>query len=650
MPFQAPQPIVDWAPNLRRQMPAKMRKPRKSFADYVAILIAPVLIMAMVGSLVFFLLEAFVDESPDTRIGVRLRWVLFWFVVGSVLVGRIAVQQGSSYAGIYAFGLAAATGMWIIKFFGFVYIPIALLTLIWWATHKLTWDVTLIDDDEDATGEGLLKAAGVDMPETATIEETGAVAQEESGDDDRVPLWQRIFANKSERKGKAHSPGLWIVWISLIALPVFGFAQLGLDETSGERRMAFIFLTVYMAAALSLLLCASFLGLRRYLRQRYLKMPLGVTGSWVTLGVGVTIATMLACLILPRPDASMSLPQIVDKVSDAAQEASEWAFLKDGGVEDEDGRKIGEGDEDDPEGKNGSGSETGEEEAGETGEDGEQPGEEMDSKSEESTDSESMTDPSETSVESDDPSGMPGEQNGKGENSGTGEESGKTGQQSQAGEQGEMSDNNNEPGPEENPESENDAADMNAEEMGAEENTPEDSQSSEDESSEASMDWIGSLVTWLLYAALALGAIWFFMKHRKEIMAALRQFWANILTLFGRKPPQPLEFDEEDETPELPPFAAFQNPFTSGAAGSQSPEELVRYSFEALQAWAKERELERLPDQTPIEFARRLGAYIPELAHEAGQLTRLYSGYAYAGRNPPGDCVNLLQSLWAKLG
>ena len=620
-------------------VPAK-RKPGKTFADYVAILIAPALIMAMVGSLVFFLLEAFVGDALDGRIGSRLRWVMFWFVVGSVLVGRIAVQNGSSYAGIYAFGLAAATGMWIVKFFGFAWIPVSLLALIWWATHKLTWDVTLIDDDEDASGEGLLQAAGVDPPGAGTVDADGQVMEEDGPE--RVPLWKRFFLNRSERKGKSHSPGLWIVWISLAALPVFGFGQLGLDDTSGERRLAFIFLLVYIAAALSLLLCASFLGLRRYLRQRYLKMPLGVTGSWITLGVSVMIATVLVCLILPRPNASMSLPRLIDKVSDAAQEASDWAFLKDGGVEDEDGRKIGEGDANDPLGESGSGSDAGEVREGDSGEDGDKPGPEMsaDATMEGDADSGKPGDAGDGS--------MPGAEKGNGGESRAAKEgaSGENGQPSGSGESSESRDGK---GPENNPDSENSDAEPDAREMGEPEEIPDEAQNPPEDSS-SSTEWIGSLVKWLIYLSLAAAAAWFFYRHRRELLAALRQFWANVLALFGGKPSRSAEVAAEEEAPELPPFAAFQNPFAAGDAHSQPPEELVRYTFEALQAWAKERELERPPDQTPLEFARRLGAYIPELAHEAGQLTRIYSGYAYAGRIPPVDSLAFLRTLWAKMG
>ncbi len=329
----------------------------------------------------------------------------------------------------------------------------------------------------------------------------------------------------------------------------------------------------------------------------------------------------------------------MDKVSDAAQEASDWAFLKDDGVEDDEGREIGEGDANDPEGENGSGSEEGEEKEGQSGEGGETPSAEMDQNSEmQGSPQDAPDEPGAPSMA--DPAAPPD----------AGAAPGQTGEQGGSSQTGESSNTQEPPGPENNPDSQNADAESQAEETGEAQPLPDEPQSAPDESETASAEWVGPLVKGLIYLTLVAAAAWFGYKHRKEIRAALRQFWANILALFGKKPPRVIAAPEAEESPELPPFAAFQNPFASGSAQSLPPEELVRYTFEALQAWAKERELERPPDQTPIEFARRLGAYIPELAHEAGQLTRIYSNYAYAGRTPTGDWQPLIRTLWAKLG
>jgi len=70
---------------------AKKRR-EKTLADYVVIAISPVLIMTLVGSLAFFLLEL----SYHGQFEIRLKWILFCFVSASVLVARIAIEQGRS--------------------------------------------------------------------------------------------------------------------------------------------------------------------------------------------------------------------------------------------------------------------------------------------------------------------------------------------------------------------------------------------------------------------------------------------------------------------------------------------------------------------------------------------------------------------------
>src|SRR5947208_1404776 len=79
---------------------------KKSLADYVAIAISPVLIMALVGSLVFFLLEVLYQG----RYQGSLQHILFFFVFGAVLVARISMQGGiSERAGLYGLILGLVT-------------------------------------------------------------------------------------------------------------------------------------------------------------------------------------------------------------------------------------------------------------------------------------------------------------------------------------------------------------------------------------------------------------------------------------------------------------------------------------------------------------------------------------------------------------
>src|SRR5207302_8131054 len=78
------------------------------------------------------------------------------------------------------------------------------------------------------------------------------------------------------------------------------------------------------------------------------------------------------------------------------------------------------------------------------------------------------------------------------------------------------------------------------------------------------------------------------------------------------------------------PFAAFRNPFEDGTAAQLAPEEVVRYSFEALESWAWERGYGRQPQETPLEFAERVAIEVPALEAEARGVAGLYARAAYA--------------------
>src|SRR5262249_17534995 len=143
---------------VREGSPVVAKKRReKTLADYVVIAISPVLIMTLVGSLAFFLLEL----SYHGQFEVRLKWILFCFVSASVLVARIAIEQGKEHASLFGFALLGVVGFAAMRLVDNFLVAWVLLAISWCCTWKLTWDCTLIDDDEDASGEGLLQAAGI---------------------------------------------------------------------------------------------------------------------------------------------------------------------------------------------------------------------------------------------------------------------------------------------------------------------------------------------------------------------------------------------------------------------------------------------------------------------------------------------------------
>src|SRR4029077_2927783 len=151
------------------------KKPQQTLADYVTIALSPVLIMALVGSLIFFLLEVlYVGEYLG-----RMQWILFFFVFGIVLIARISIELGGGRAMIYGMGMAFVVWLalqWFVEYssdsmraFSWA-INFGLIVLAWWCAYRLTWDCTYIDDRVDATGKGVLEAAGLD---SAQEEEDG---------------------------------------------------------------------------------------------------------------------------------------------------------------------------------------------------------------------------------------------------------------------------------------------------------------------------------------------------------------------------------------------------------------------------------------------------------------------------------------------
>ena len=125
-------------------------KPRPTLADYMIIAISPALIMALVGSLVFFLIELLYQGQYQAR----LQYVFALFVFASVLIGRISIEEGRERAMGFSVILGLAVLLVMGKFIEFPgifdrlswFINIGLIILILWCSNKLTWDCTVIDE------------------------------------------------------------------------------------------------------------------------------------------------------------------------------------------------------------------------------------------------------------------------------------------------------------------------------------------------------------------------------------------------------------------------------------------------------------------------------------------------------------------------
>jgi hypothetical protein len=569
-------------------------RPEQTLADYVAIAISPVLIMLLVGSLCFFLAEVMAREAAAGT----FRWVLFWYVAAIVLIARIGIEQGKAHAAGYAAVLAGAVALVAIRLLpgGVAIAVFVLLGIVWWATNKLVWDCTLIDDKQDASGQGLLRASGLE----------GAASPDVRA-----------------KPRAAHAPGTWGVYFSLAALPLFGVGQLMIDNDA-SRAFAFKLLWLYVAAGLALLVTTSFLGLRRYLRQRRLTMPASVTRAWLATGGGLILAIMLLCLLLPRPQAAYSLPNVVDQISTKIGKASHNAFVK-GEAGEGEGNRIGK-----REGKDvdrGKGGNQGPD--NENGEGGgkKKPGGKGDGKAKQGA----------------------GKQRGKGEGGKDGprDDNNKNGAQRGKNEQ-------NADGKGEQKQDEKDDDRQQQQGGGGRGDRSQRRQDSSRSSGSPPGGAIGNAVKWIIYALLAAGILFILFKYWSQIVEGLQRFLADLRNLFARKPAAATVAAASGETPPPSkpapkPFSSFANPFETGTADQMQTATVIAYTFEAMESWAYERNIERGAEQTPLEFARDVGNESPEMQDEAVRLARLYTRAAYS-ENPPSDgCRDDLRETWYQM-
>jgi hypothetical protein len=634
----------------------------KTLADYLVIAISPALIMTLVGSLVFFLLEVFYRGHFEGR----LQFIMAMFVMAAVLIARISIEDGSEKATAYAMALGLLTMAAIYRFVdGGVLVSIALLGLIWWCAHKLTWDCTLIDEEQDASGEGLLQVVGLDESPAA-----GQAAAEQPAELEGIrlpeaepaPWWQRLFRPDKRH----HAPGVWIVYFSLAALPVFGIGQrlVPADDVEG-RRYVFWLLCIYVASGLGLLLTTSFLGLRRYLRQRHLQMPASMAGVWIVTGSVLAAALLAAAAILPRPASEYAISELPFGAGAANRRSSQYA-VGDEGVEDNK-RQPRAGS---PEQQNeppatepkDAGKQSGNQSGGDSSEQKSEGAEQKPGK-ENSSDQGGGKQPDGKAQD-----GGSQQQDGSGGQKSNDSGSTKQGQdqgQSKGGQSGEKSDQSRSQDGASQEKSENQPDSQS-------EAQPSESQSGEDEGSTSSSQsqpspmtrllpetmggWLTTLFRWVLFAAIAVvGGIWLWRSWDK-VLAGFRDLFADVRAflarLFGVKKTAvsaETKAEEPASGPPPRPFSAFADPFATGMADRAPPEELVRYSFDALEAWAREQGWPREEDQTPHEFAQQVGTKATALSRDARRLADLYCSVAYFQGAPPGGSVESLRRFWRQL-
>jgi len=587
--------------------------------DYLVIAISPALIMGMVGSLLFFLLTIFYHG----QYGARLTFIFAMFTLAIVLIARISMEDGIEYASLFAIPLAILTFLAMVRF-AEIQGPLApysslinagFLAVVWWSAHKLTWDCTFIDDQQDASGEGLLQGMGFDAN---TVEQQVHAVQPRTGlpspahrpHDPRStasgnPDW---YQRMVERRRRPHTPGVWVLYYALAALPLFGVGQWLLPATDiPSRAYAFRLICVYVACALGLLLTTSFLGLRRYLRQRHMSMPADMAGVWLGLGATMIVAVLLACLVLPRPGATLSLSQLPFPIrldSKDHQQTSPYAVGRDGPEQTE----------------HATATRPAKHPPSSPSEDGDAPRDTQ------------QPSGSEQARQAEDPAGDSGRVK---------PEPGQA-----RGAQPEPETDQPQPEPEaDRPQPA--AADRRPEPAHQQKlppSSPPPSRSrpprSPSQIGSALLRAVGPLLKLVLFVGLLCAALFCVWKYRAQVRQALAQLWRDLqhlwASLWGRRAPSgavSAALEPSQTGPPAPSFASYQDPFVTGRAARYTTEQLVCYTFAALEAWGREHGCARAPDQTPLEYAQRLTGRYAALGPDTRLLAELYCQLVY-GRQP----------------
>lgn len=645
-----------------------MSSERRTAVDFLALIVNPVLVMMMVGSLAFLLQESFYrGDFP-----MRLRWVSGLFVFAAVLIAWITIEMGRTRAGLYlspllilgviALNRFVESHVWGIPALTSVFHVIVVVS-VWLVCHHVMLDCLLLDEGAALpSGRGLLDEWSQKTESTESAGrgngsrgEFDATASGTSASHTISIFMDRIYPDRPQGP-----PGRTVLYVLLGGLLVIAAAGL-----NGPAQGTVIYAASYVVAGLGLLMTTHLLQLRLYLRRRGIAMPDDAVRGWVTVGSAIVVGAVLLAWLLPKPAVptwswGVYLTSPLRKASSWAARTVEPADTPDRegataapppssqkaaaepssgeGRDAEQPSDVGKGNggskrEGDPSAASGGTKQHHDNNQTGAKHDDERPPKEAANAEVAKRDGNSQT-PSHESSSADSGSSRSGGR----PPSERSEDSAKNGE---AGEAQHREGKSHEPS--------GDAQDNRNESFGqGSERSLTESGSETHRSRETKPAWrldltqVSSSLAWLFRLLVSLGFLlvvaWLAWRYRHEIWEVLRQWWEQLARLlesvFGRRrtpnteePPQVLT------SPKVPPFASFQDPFASGAAARQSPVWLVVYSFDALQAWGEELGVPRDPDETPKEYARRLRA--SDLAGPAdfNRLCELYNLVAYAGRS-----------------
>ncbi len=222
----------------------------------------------------------------------RISWILMMFTLGVVGIARIAIERDRAYSLGYAGILGLVTFVSMLRFVDSPLFVVLILGLIAYLADIIVRDCTLIDETVDASGEGLIDAGRLFVKKQIELNPSS-----DSGDDGDGTGKKRV---------KPHQPGRTVLYLALAALPLFGLGQFFLRNDADTWHRAQRLLAFYLFASLSLLVTTSLLGLRRYLRQRNVDMPVDVSIAWLFGGLVMIASVLLVAYMAPMPGRALA--------------------------------------------------------------------------------------------------------------------------------------------------------------------------------------------------------------------------------------------------------------------------------------------------------------------------------------------------------
>ena len=260
----------------------------------------------------------------------RVAWILLMYTMGAVCVARIAIEQSRQYATGYLAALALAAFVVLARFMdGSMIFCAIILALIAYLSDRIVHDCTLIDESEDSSGQGLIEFGRDQLKgqQSKAASLSDKLPEETESDKELPAKEQSTDKEKLVAKSKGHQPGRTVMYLAIAALPLFGLGQFLLRSDSATWSSAQKYLALYLFSSLSLLVTTSFLGLRRYLRQRKIDMPGDVTVAWLAGGLVMIGAILSVAYLAPMPGqllASIKMPEFLTAPKDLQSSSKGW--------------------------------------------------------------------------------------------------------------------------------------------------------------------------------------------------------------------------------------------------------------------------------------------------------------------------------------